>query len=271
MVMMQISRSELSYTTHRVNRLLLGVATSLLLLATTAQAEPVLVETVGYASDLKTGALLYSEHHRITVDGREYSDHQVEYRNPQGEIIATKTLDYSRSRYSPAFRLDDRRDGYVEGGEWVGNDYRLFFRRSAQDEMQSAVVKRSENELVTDAGFNHFMIDRIEALRAGEKLEIDLSVAERQTSYEFRGYQSAAPVISGRQAIQVTTEPNSRLIRLLVDPLLISFDAENLHLLAYEGTTNIRDAQGKRYVARILFPPEEFRITALPAEPVLTR
>lgn len=243
-----------------------------LLFALPASGEPMLYRTIGHATELESGRLVYTEHHRIVADGGRYLSHEVTYKNPQGLVIATKTLDYSRSAYAPAFRLDDLRDGYIEGAEYTGQGYRLFYRKSHKDDMKADIVEQGDLPLVTDAGFNQFMVANMDRLEGGETLTIDLCVAERQTAYKFRGYKSGEAVIDGHQGVEITTEPNSRLIRLLVDPLKITFDAETRRLLAYEGATNIRRPDGKRYVARILFPKADFSVE--PADqpaPVLTR
>lgn len=236
---------------------------ALLILAFAASAEPRLVETVGHATELESGKLVYTEHHRIVEENGRYLRHDVTYKNPDGAIIATKTVDYTRSPYAPAFRLDDKRDGYLEGSEYTDKGYRLFYRKAEGEELKSDYVKQGKLTMVTDAGFNLFMIDNMQKLKAGETLTIDLCVAERQAAYAFRGYQSGSPVIDGSQAVEITTEPNSALIRLLVDPLKIAFDAENHRLLAYEGTTNIRRPDGKRYVARIIFPSADYRVSSV--------
>lgn len=246
-------------------KLFFGLLTGLFagLLYLPAQAAPEQLETVGYAKEIGTNKLVYTENHSIQVDGDNIIAHKVEYKDASGQVFATKTLDYSQARYAPSFRLEDKRDGYIEGGENTAQGYRLFVRKSTNDDMDSDVLDKPDRPLISDAGFNTFMVDNLKRLDGGEEVEIEMTVAGRLASYGFRGRKSGNPTVLGRPAVEVTTEPSSRLLRALVDPLKISYDKETGRLLAYEGVSNIRDAKGDRYEVRIEFPNEDVNRTPL--------
>ena len=56
--------------------------------------------------------------------------------------------------------------------------------------------------------------------------------------------------------MELRVEPDS-LLRLLVDPLRLSYDVGNHHLLEYVGVSNIHDpATGSAYNVRIIYPSQ---------------
>ncbi|MCW8354852.1 hypothetical protein N5P32_02540 [Marinomonas pontica] len=88
----------------RVCLLRIGLLTVTVLLgfANTAMAQ-----IVGSAYSVKTGELLYRETHQQIND----SAYSVEYSEPNGEVFAHKTLDFSQSKITPSFLQLNERNG----------------------------------------------------------------------------------------------------------------------------------------------------------------
>ena len=242
---------------------LLATTVLILLMAFPVYAERYRLELVGYARDVDSGELYYTENHIKHHDDKAITKHEVRYANAQGEVFATKTLDYSRGLYAPAFRLEDKRTGYIEGARYTEQGYQLFNQKPG-DDMKYEVVGDGKYPLMADAGFDTFMRDNLSALSAGEVPVMELAVAGRLSSYNFRAKAVAEHMIFGQPAVEVHSEPASRLLRLLTGPLTLFYQKDNGQLLRYEGMTNIRNIEtGKLYTARIEFPVDEIRKSPL--------
>ena len=214
-------------------------------------AEAAGLERVGYAYDRASGAPLYSEHHFQQFDGADMVAHRVEYRNPSGTRFAGKTLHYGGQPFAPAFRLDDSRDGYAEGGRQRGSVYEMF--RIVDGREKKAEVAAGP-DLVVDAGFDRFVQACLGALRRGEARKVRLGIPGRLASMSF--VIEPAPRATARaEEIELRVRPDS-LMRFIVDPIHLTYDVRSGRLRRYVGISNIRNASGERHDARIVFPPD---------------
>ncbi|SFF39537.1 hypothetical protein SAMN04488120_103183 [Fontimonas thermophila] len=230
-----------------------GLGTLLVLAMAVTPAQAARVETlVGYAYARASGEPIYEEHHRFVYDGAVLIEHRVDYRRPDGTPLATKTLDYRTSRYAPAFRLADARDGYVEGAEYVDGSYRLF-RRSSQRAAEESKRLPASPDLVADAGFDQYLRDHLQNLLRMGKAEIRFAVAGRLDAFAFRAVVLERTRLFGSDAVKLRVEPDSWL-RWLVKPIDLTYDLRDGRLLRYEGLSNIRSETGELYDARIDFP-----------------
>jgi len=113
-----------------------GLAGLLALAAGAAQAgampDAALERRVGYAFSLDTGEAVYREIHEPVVDDGVLLRDEVTYRGSDDAVIARKRVDFRPDPLAPAFRLTDRRSGYVEGLERSGGQVTLFRRQGAR-------------------------------------------------------------------------------------------------------------------------------------------
>lgn len=210
--------------------------------------------TTGKAYDRESGELIYTEQHAFQYEGGNLSTHTVNYVGADGSLWASKSLDYSANAFAPDFRLDDQRDGYVEGGELTDERYRLYRVKDGED--GEKVVEMTEDTVV-DAGFDTFVRTNLEALLADEVEKIRLAIPSNLIRLKFRVKKIGEEELFGLRAVQFKVEPAS-LLRLLADAIYITYDVASGRLLRYEGLTNIRNAKGQRYDARIDFKPEGY-------------
>lgn len=210
---------------------------------------------VGHAYSLETGELVYREiHEPRTVDGRLRSD-RVEYRGPDGELLATKDVDYSPDPVCPAFRLEDRRTGYVEGLEWTDGAPELFTRESAGASMERVRVEATK-DLVADAGFDVMVFRELERLQEGAEPVFPFAVPSRLRTLDFRLRSLGTRQVLGQQATVIRMELANPLLRWLVDQIDVSYNADTGALLRYEGISNLPHPDGDgNYRVRIDFPP----------------
>ena len=228
------------------------------LLAGAAVAAPAFAEAqrveaqVGYAYARDSGVPLYTEHHRFVYRNGALATHRVDYRRADGAPIGTKELDYGEHPYAPDFRMVDLRDGYIEGAEHSAGGYRLYRQLGHRAPLEDQVVPQSL-DLVADSGFDRYMRAHLQALMENGEGAIRLAVAGRLAAYGFRVQTRERERLFGRDAITLRVQIDSWL-SWLVEPIDLTYDADNGRLLRYVGLSNIRSESGERYDARIDFP-----------------
>lgn len=210
----------------------------------------------GLAYDRSSGDFLYTEEHEQSWDGARLVSARVTYRAPDGSVMATKTLDFANGAERPTFRMDDARDGYVEGVSVRPTEIELFQRDKRESELERATLPRPA-ELVVDAGFNYFMRNHWDAIARGEVLAFDFAAPTRLDTYRFQARRTGERDVGGRPAMVVAVELATPLVRWLLDPITLTYDRETHELLEWQGISNLDDERDKPYDARIVFPRGE--------------
>jgi len=212
---------------------------------------------VGHAYSLETGEKVYREIHQPVIDAGELVGDEVTYRAPDDRVIARKRVDFSQRASAPAFRLIDRRSGYVEGLEWLGQDQAALFRREGGDAAMERVEIEAPSDLVADAGFDIVIYRRLDELKAGEELTFPFAAPGRLDTYDYRLRKVGEARVLGQPAIEIRFEPQSAILRWLADPIDVAYHRETGALLRYEGVSNLPNPDGEgNYRVRIDFPPE---------------
>lgn len=209
----------------------------------------------GNAVDLNTGRFLYSENHAEYRQAGRHTHSIVTYRNAQGKAFARKRITFARNATQPDFRLEDFRDGYIEGAKGLGGSRFQFFKRSNRDsELQKEVVNISAPGVI-DGGFDYYVRNNFAALSRGEARSVNFGVSARFTYFTFVISKVSNGQRAGRPTVKFKLAPQNFILRQLIDPLFITYDAEDRRLLEYRGYTNIDDGtdSGKNFEARIVF------------------
>lgn len=235
--------------TARVFRALAGVL--LLAVALPARAADVAPEATrtGFAHDADTGVLLYTEEHVEVRDGGRLLREQVTYRDPAGNLIATKELDYTPSLFLPSFLLTNHHTGHVEGGRHGAGGYLVTFQERAQSARRERQLDVPELA-AGDAGFDQVILSHWEELRRGERLVRHFLVPGMLRFVKFRIHLSGGEIV---------VEPDSAALRWLSRPLRLVYEeaADGTPVLRrFQGVSNIRDAGGDNHVVRIEFPAD---------------
>lgn len=234
-------------------------ALMLALLASNTQAAEKNLRFYGYAYDLATNRYLYTEVHSQKVDGDRWLGGTMNYFDASGRKIASKTLDFSKNTYIPIYRLDALDDGYTEGISNVGDEIQVFKRESSKTKLENGSVDM-ESAMAADSGFHIFIRDHFDELMKGDRVSFRLVVAGQLDAYQFRLRKTGDIQFEGKPAVTLVAEPDS-LLRLIVDPLLLTYDPTTRKLLEYRGVSNLHDPEtGKIYEARIVYastPPAD--------------
>lgn len=214
-----------------------------------ARAEPVTQRFYGYAYDLKSGAYLYTEVHKLDYDGMRFLGGLIRYFAPDNTLIGEKTLDFSADPYIPLTRFKLEDSGYQERITAVTADG-VSMERVERGKRKTARVPRAP-VMAADSGFHSFVVDHLDELAAGKTVPLTFGVVSKLTSFSFRVRKLATTRFDGREALRLRVEPDS-MLRFLVDPLVLTYDVRSHYLLQYQGVSNItHPATGKPYDVRI--------------------
>lgn len=232
--------------------LLTRLTTALLLsgAALSAQAQG---SFYGYAYDLKTGKYLYTEVHQPTFEGGKEVASTIRYYTPDGREIGKKTLDYRADAYVPKFRFDLPGEGYAEAITANGATIEVLKVSGKGQEKRKSIAR--EGFTAADSGFNHAVQDKLASLIKGEVLNFRFVVAGQLDSYRFKISKVGEGTFEGKPAVKLLVQADS-LLRFVAPDLNLLYDPESKRLLEYKGVSNIHDAKGKAYSARIIYPSE---------------
>jgi hypothetical protein len=212
-------------------------------------------EFEGHAYDIDNQDLLYVEHHTVYLDGEgNYLSQQVEYKDPKGVLLVLKTLEYGNRAFLPSMSFQDKRNNH--GFEATAAAEHVFLERDSGSSLDRFEVELSSSMTpVLDAGFDRLLAKNWDALRSGEVLEFDFFAPTRASMIGFRLSEMAS---DDKTSARFKIEPSTWLIRLLVDPIILDYDAESRRLVRYKGITNIPRSEGnlvldENYRAEIVY------------------
>ncbi len=218
-------------------------------------AEPHVSQTRQYSArafDLKSGALLYTEHHSDSLHHGQISTSSVIYVDSAGDTLASKRLQFDAGATRPAFVMEYG-DGYAEGVKAAGDSLELLRRSSATAEAETRTVAINE-PVVIDGGFDYAVRQHWDRLAEGGRFDFDFPVPNRLASYRFRIRMTGETIHDGSPARRFRIEPANFFVRLIAPSIELTYDHKSRRLMQYEGISNVADpATGRRYRARIEF------------------
>lgn len=206
---------------------------------------------VSHAYDLKTGQYIYSEYHAEYYEAGRHIHSIVEYRTPE-RILARKTITFGQNRTAPNFRLEDLRSGYIEGAQAVPGGFKLYVRKDSASPVKEKVVPIPAPAVI-DGGFDYFVRDNFSRLAGGERMTIHFGSSFQQDFFRFDVYRTGEGEFKGRKAVFFNVEVTNFILKGLVDPIKLVYDASSKRLLSFSGVSNVNDETGRSYRARIDF------------------
>jgi len=115
---------------------------------------------VGFATDMKQGKHLYAEEHEASYDNGRPARLTTTYRDELRNIIATRIMDFSQHAFTPNFRLENLRTGYVEGAERVNGALRLYVRRATNEPIIVLTYDIQTTRLLSYEGISNISDDK---------------------------------------------------------------------------------------------------------------
>ena len=227
----------------------------LLLLTTKAMTED--HSFIGKAYDLNNNELLYSEHHYYISEVL----HKVEYKEPNGEVFATKTINYEKSFFSPDFILVNKRNGEFISAKKNNQQVILDYKENRKSSIERSKINDSAS-LVIDAGFDHFITSNWDSLISGKSLSVDYLIPSQGDSYEL----TLKKVIcnsdnenteNSKESFCFSISASSFFIRIFSSELQLAYnhngEDNRYQLISFKGRTNISDRKGNYQDAYIRY------------------
>lgn len=220
-----------------------------------ADANDFVAQTIGEAFDLESDVPLYSETHCLSNDALA---REVVYRNVDGKLIAHKVLSYKTGATTPSFV---QRNFYARESiavELKQNELTMTVRDENSNGPGKVISTQPSPNLpvVIDAGFDAFVTANWDSLVAGENKSFQFPFAARESLVELRiKPMSCTYDTETDQCFRL--EMNNWLLRMLVAPIELGYDAKLKRLTRYRGLSNIGDGKGNGLVVDIRYNYED--------------
>jgi hypothetical protein len=220
-------------------RILRAVAIAVLLLPPGA-ARAVTQHIEGVALRLPERSEAYREYHRSGALWQH-----VEYRAPDGSLIAELRLDYRCSQSAPAFEQHDMRSGTKLGGRWEDGAYVLV-----RDAATRALPE--PRDLVASSGFNRFVQAEWEALKGDGHIDFDFALPARLQSPRLRIQRAELPAGEPGTSVWFRISAARSWLRPFVGHIFLGYDADR-RLRVYRGPSNLADSDGSALEVEISY------------------
>lgn len=228
-------------------KVILSFAFFAMSLLVTMNVQATALQFIGTAVDLETGALVYTETHNVTLDeSGDYLRTEVSYVAADGQLISTKTLDFSKNKLAPKLIFSDPRNN-LRYNTTLSPDY-LVLETTQGGDTATDVIAISENDIVVDAGFDRMLYRHWDMLLAGNERSFDFLALTRGSTIEF----TLSTVSKSDTDVRFKIEPSSWFIRVLMDPIVLDYDLKTKRLMRYEGITNIAKEGGDSNYSAII-------------------
>lgn len=191
---------------------------------------------VGYAYDIETKKLAYTEHHQYMSE----TSHKVIYKEVDGKKFAEKTIDYQGGFTSPSIEQTNNRNG--EHIKIVKKDNKLWveYKENAKQAVDLEELNVTPS-LVVDAGFDHFINQQWNTLVQGKELVVDYLVPSSLAAYQLSIQQYDC---DNEQQYCFTISASNFFISMFADQLRLSYDRSTRKLISFQGRSNICDENG---------------------------
>lgn len=206
--------------------------------------------SVGKAYSLDEGTPAYTEEHEERYAGGRLRTMKTVYKDGNGMILAERSLDFSLSSTHPAYHLRDLRNGYEEGATVVEGKVKVFNRPTKGAAIREKTLTVPE-PFVIDGGFHPFLKERWAPLSKGERVGFHFVAPSRLDYFRFVAYSDAARAPKGKQQRVWVAVPQSRVLRMVVEPIVATYDSESRRMKEYRGLSNIEGANGKSQKIRL--------------------
>jgi hypothetical protein len=226
-------------------------------LALPASALAADIRFVGTAKPVDGGDTLYQETHEVsgTCEQGHFKpeSHSVRYSRAGEENFATKTLSYAQSALRPS--VEFKQPDFSEVVEINNqNDQTLEVIWQAPSGSKDTSTLTVKPLLVADSGFDNLVRQNWTRLvKDGKSVEFDMVAPTRGDYYGFTLEPTTDSRIDAEHLVRI--RPSSTLMRFLVDPILLGYNADGL-LTEYLGLTNIRKNKDSNHTAHIRYTIE---------------
>lgn len=192
---------------------------------------------IGEAFDSESGELKYRELHFLSPD---LKSRRVAYHGPGGELLAEKNLNFGGSIWQPNMDQENRTCGetisvvFSDDLETLDIEYQA----SSNAKLKRKTIK-SVADLVVDAGFDSYLQENWQRLIEGDTIRFYYLAPSQLGIFLFQAEKFDCTKGAGQQCFVV--KPKKWWMRVLLDPIIVSYEKESRNLLSFKGLGNIAD------------------------------
>lgn len=194
---------------------------------------------------MKSGKLLYEAERVIeNADGR-VTERTVFARPGGGESIQESETVYEEASLKLiSHNMKDSRLGLTEEVTVSSGKVKFAYREDKEEDVDEDEMDWSD-DMIIGATVMPLLRRNWEKIKKDEEVVFELIVASRQGTVSFRLRKDAMAKVGGEPVTVVVMEPDSFLIRSLVDPMYFSVaDTAPHRLLKYAGRTSVKADDG---------------------------
>lgn len=219
---------------------------------------------IGKAYDLDSNELLYTEYHTYISPIL----HKVEYKEANGNVFATKIINYEKSFFSPDFSLENTRNGEFIRTKKENENITLEYKENSKSSTLKSLIK-DKSTLVIDAGFDHFIMSNWQELITGKSIEVNYLIPSKGDYYRLNLNKISCDD-SNSDDYCFSISASSFFIRIFSSELKLTYSpienigknitdikdtkqAQKYRLTSFKGRTNISDSKGNYQDAHIRY------------------
>lgn len=212
---------------------------------------------IGHAYDIETKVLLYTEHHRYQAP----YVHQVNYREADGELFATKNINYQQSYYAPDISQENHRNGEKISSKMNVDNISIQYQENSTSQLKKDSIDFSP-KLIIDAGFDHFITQNWQTLNRGKEMTIDYLIPSSLDHYEL---SIKKEICKNEKLYCFSISASSFFISLFSSELLLTYSTDInksirgdsnkqvIKLESFQGRSNICDSEGNYQDVKITY------------------
>lgn len=201
----------------------------------------------------ESNKLLYEAERTIETSGGRVTERTVFVWPGNTPIQESETVYEQSSLKLISHRMNDSRIGLMEEINVAGGKVNIKFREAKGEDVESDELDWT-NDMIVSATILPLLRRNWKKVQAGEDVVFKLIVASRQGTVSFRLRKKSAAEIDGQPVTIVVLEPDSFIIRALVDAMYFSLaDAPPHRLLRYVGRTSVKTDEGDDQDLRVRY------------------
>jgi hypothetical protein len=205
---------------------------------------------IGTAWSQDKSTILYQEYHFAENPELDLPT-RVQYRNPDGSLIAEKSMDYSISMTAPAITQIDYRNSSRVNTDFLPAEpspqIRVGFQAHDSSQYREQTVSYRD-AMVIDAGFDPFVRENWERITSGRPLSAHFLVPSRFDTVRVNLTQTNSRNCTGVdvdvQCFVIRPAGMLRVVGFLIDPIYIGYEQNSQRLMMFNGLSNLRDDAG---------------------------
>jgi hypothetical protein len=176
-----------------------------------------------------------------------YKTIQAKYYDDADKEFAFVNSDFSQNNFVPDVDFQDARFNFKEKIKFDPKTKMIAVDRLKSGKTENYHLDTASNS-VLGQGFNNFIVMNFDSLLAS-KGQINFIVTSRKAQYKFE----VRLVKTEDDKVYFKIIPQSMLLKVFVNPILLTYDKKLKRLLTFEGISNIDDAKEKSQVVKIVY------------------